>query len=285
MGLSIDGNDILFDGQVRVTNGQNVDTGVAYLILTPSGGVGTLPFFATGDPGLPPVFDSITVEEVDPGDPLPSPNPVVTLVSPGGSGSASHYTLKFYIHKGAEGEAGTFTFAGADDLAASPSLGAGTDGYILVYDHDETEWVPTAQKVGDLYVPGSITSKASNNTSTHAICSISVPAQPFDWRPVCFGQSIITGSSDTRVDLVARLDNATTGDVVGYSYGVVGATPPPNILIPASPAGSSVPGSYGKVDAGNAGIIYFRAEQKAASSNNWSLSNSNTSFAVQVQPL
>lgn len=280
MPITVTGNDIVFTGDVRVVNGFNPDTGVAYLILTPTGGVGSLPFLATGQPGLPPVFDSMTVIEVESVDPLPVPNPVVTLTSAGGAGTASHYTLVFYIHKGVPGATGSPSIAGSSDVSGTP-----TDKFMLVYRSSDSKWVITAQKVGDLYVPSALTSKAFNNTSPHLICSVNILARPYDWRPVCYGQSIITGSADTRVDLVARLNDAAAGDTVGYSYGLAGASPPPNILVPTSPAGSAVPGAYGRVTAGNAATVYFRAEQKAASSNSWSLSNTNTSFAVQVLPL
>ena len=53
MPITVSGNDIEFTGTVRVVNGFNPDTGVAYLILTPDGGVGSLPFLAQGLPGLP----------------------------------------------------------------------------------------------------------------------------------------------------------------------------------------------------------------------------------------
>lgn len=285
MAISINGNDIVFDGQVKIINGFNPDTGVAYLILTPDGGVGTLPFFADGDPGLPPVFDSITVTEVDPLVALPSPNPAVTVISAGGPGLASHYNLRFYIHKGDTGATGN-EISTASDLAASPALGVGTDGYGLIYRNSTSEFVATAQKVGDSYVPATIASTAFDTTANRTLASVSIPAQPFNWRPRVFGSSIITGSSDTRVDLVARLNNVASGDQVGYSKGVAGAAPPPYTLIPAAPAGSSIPGSYGKVLAGNAATVYLRAEQKAASSNSWSTPASpDTTFWVEVAPL
>ncbi len=284
MGLTVNGSDITFEGQIQVVNGFNPDTGVAYLILTPSGGFGSLPFFSTGDPGLPPVFDEITVEEVEPGDPLPSPNPVVTVVNPGGAGVASHLKLKFYVHKGEAGDAGTFTISGADDLDGTP--GAGTDTYMLLYRNSDSKWVMSAQKIGGAYVPSAISATAFNATATRTLASVNIPAQPFDWRPRCFGQALITGSVDTRVDLVARLNNATSGDQVGYSKGVAGAAPPPNILIPAAPAGSAIPGSYGRVTAGNAATVYFMAEQKAPSSNSWSTPASpDTTFWVEVAPV
>lgn len=288
MGITVDGNDIVFTGTLRLVNGFNPDSGVAYLILTPDGGTGTLPFLAEGQPGLPPVFDSMTLIEVDPADPLPTPNPVVTVVDPGGAGLAAHYTLTFYLHKGATGLQGANEISTAVDLATSPVLGSTTNAYILVYDATNQVWVPTSQKVGDSYVPTKIDPTAFNTASPRTLTSVTVPPMPFDWRPKCFGQVIITGSSDTRVDLYARINDAASGDQVGYSKGVAGATPPPNILIPAAPAGSAVggTGTYGRVLAGQEAVIYLRAEQKAASNSSWSTSGApDSTFWVDVSPL
>lgn len=282
-GVSISGNDLLFKGDVRVVNyGGNT----AYLLLTPSGGTGSIPFLAQGLPGKPPIFDSITVEEVNPGDTLPTPNPVVTMVSPGGDGQASHYTMKFYIHKGATGATGANQISTAVDLAASPTLGSGTDKFVLTYRHSDGKWVPTAQLAGNQYVPAVISSTAFNNASPRLIAQVDIPAQPFAWRPRVFAQTAVTGSSATRVDLVARLDNAATGDQVGFAKGSAGATPPTLVMIPASPAGSSIPGTYGRVNAGSAATVYLRAEQKAPTSGSWSTpGDPDTTFWVEVAPL
>lgn len=286
MPISINGNDIEFTGQVRVVNGFNPDTGVAYLILTPDGGVGSIPFLAQGLPGLPPVFDSITVEEVDPGDPLPSPNPVVTTVTAGGSGEASHYTLKFYVHKGDTGATGTNEISSASDLDPAVTLDSTANKYTLVYNSTTELWVPTAQKIGDAYVPSAIAATAFNNVSPRLLASVTIAAQPFDWRPRCFGSTVVTGSADTRVDLVARVNDPASGAQVGYAKGLAGAAPPGLVMIPAAPAGSSMPGSHGKVLAGNAATIYLRAEQKAPSNNSWSTPASpDTTFWVEVSPL
>lgn len=282
MPLSVEGNDIVFAGQVRVVNGFNPDTGVAYLVLTPEGGTGQLPFLANGEPGLPPTFEFDFVP-VHPDDPLPSPNPDVVLIDPGGPGVASHYSLTFYNHTGADGDPGTFNISGAADLSETP--GSGTDGYILVYNHSTGKWVLSAQRVGNAYVSPAI-SATSGSTASRTLSSISIPAQPFNWRPRVFAQTLVSGTANTRVDLVARIGDASTGDQVGFSKGVAGAAPPPNVLIPAYPTGEAVPGSYGRVGAGQAATIHLVAEQKASTGDNWATPASpDTTFCVEVQPV
>jgi hypothetical protein len=286
MAVTVDGNNLTFEGRVTVVNGANPETGVAYLILTPDGGFGNLPFLATGESGKPPVFDAITMTQVDPDEPLPVPNPRVITVSEGGPGVAAHYTMEFFIHSGQQGETGSIIISNAADLASSPTLGAGTDSYHIVYRASDGKWVPTAPKIGNMYVPTTIVSTAYNASGQRSLSSIAIPAQPFDWYPRPFAQVPVVGSADTRVDLVVRVGHPTTGDQVGYAKGVAGVSPPIPILIPAPPAGVSMPGGYGKVLAGNPAVVYLMAEQKAPSSNPWSTPGSpDATYCVEVVPV
>lgn len=288
MSLTLDGNNIVFDGTITVANGFNPESGVAYLILTPSGGYGSLPFLATGDSGLPPEFPSIKMTEVDPAESLPLVNPVVTMVDPGGPGKASKYTLEFFVHSGARGATGAITISGATDIEGT--LNSGADKYILTYNAANNTWVPNAQKVGNIYVPSTILATSFNNASPRTLTSITIPGQPFDWYPRCFAQVPVTGSSTTQVHLYARLNDPAAGAQVGFAYGQVGATPPVPLLIPAPPAGQPVPGTsggtYGLVSAGSAATIYLRAEQISSSSASWSTAAAPSStFCVEVAPV
>lgn len=286
MGITVDGTSIVIDNaRLEIVNATEA-SGVAYLIITPDGGVGTLPFLAQGLPGAPTLFPTITYTEVDPAEPLPVPNPAVTLLDAGGAGLSAKYSLAFYGHKGDTGATGSPSIGGASDLATAPPLDSNAEKFTLVYRNSDSKWVPTAQKVGGMYVSGAISSTAHNSTSPRLLSSIAVPAQPFDWRPRPFAQCPVTGSADTRVDLIARLNDAAAGDQVGYSKGLSGVTPPPNILIPAPPAGTNVPGSYGLVSAGAAATVHLRAEQKAASNASWSTPASpDITYCVEVCPV
>jgi hypothetical protein len=275
--LSFDGTTMIFEGTVTLTNATDLTTGVATLMLTPAGGVGVLPALIDGPPGLPPVFDAITVTQVPYGTAVAAP--VLTQVSPGGFGVASHYTLAIQLNSGQQGPTGTSTISGSTDIEGTP-----VDKYILVYDAANSAWQVTAQKVGGLYMPGTINSSAGSNTS-RVLASMTIPAQPFAWRPLVFGQCIVSGTSNTRVDLLARIANADTGDQVGRAFGVAGATPPPAIIIPAY--GGSLGGTtYGEVAANTAATIYYTAtQQNSSTADSWSTSAATTSFMVQVQPL
>lgn len=289
MGVSISGNNITITGaNIEVINGANPDSGVAYIIITPAGGVGSLPFMSTGLPGQPTLFTSISFVQLAAGAALPVPNPTQTLIDPGGAGLPAKYSLTFYGNAGPTGSAGTPSFAGASDLAASPALGALTDTFTLIYRNSDGKFVLTAQRNGDSWPSATIAATAFNNTSPRLLSTIAVPAQPFDWRPRVFAQTIVTGSIDTRVDLFARITDPASGAQVGYARGLTGINSAgvQTVMIPANPAGSTVPGAYGKIGAGAGVSIYLRAEQVGPSSNPWSTPASpDTTFQVEVQPL
>lgn len=289
MGVSISGNNITITGAtIEVINGANPDSGVAYIIITPDGGVGELPFMSTGLPGQPTLFTTITLIQHPAGEALPSPNPEQTLIDPGGPGLPAKYSLVFHLNQGITGAPGTPSFALANDLASTPVLGALTDKFVLVYRSADGKFVPTAQKAGDTWPSSVIGATAFNGTSPRLLSTIAIPPQPFDCRVRVFAQTVVTGSVDTRVDLFARITDPASGAQVGYAKGLTGlnAAGIQTVMIPAYPAGSTAPGAYGKVAAGAGVNVYLRAEQVGPSSNSWSTPASpDTTFQVEVQPL
>lgn len=293
MGVTIDGNNItITNATIQVVNGANDETGVSYIIITPDGGVGVLPFVAQGLPGQPTLFDTITLVQLAAGVALPVPNPVKTLIDPGGAGIPARYALTFYLNQGITGATGTPSISLATDLATTPALGAATDKFTLIYRNSDAKFVPTAQKVGDRWIQSTIAATSFTNTSPRLLTTIAIPAQPFDWYPEAFAATIVTGSVDTRVDLIVRLNNQATGDQVAFGKGLLGANAAgiQTVAIPQSPEGSAVPGAYGKVLATVAANLYLRAEQQAASSNSWSTPVSTgvspgTTFWVKVNPV
>lgn len=276
----LDGTQIIWDGEIHITNATDISTGVLTLVLTPKGGVGALPALTAGPAGVPPVIDTVTVESVDPGDTLPPP--VWTLVSPGGAGIASHYTLKIYVYKGDTGDVGPST-----NILDAPDVDAvtvpPTNGYILVYNSTTGKMTFGSQLVGGLFVPASATSTSGNGLS-RTLCSVTVPSQPFDWRAVPSGQTIVSGTVNTRVELIARIANATTGQQCGYGMGLAGVAPPPVTLIDAMPLGSTT--GYATISAGSPATIYLQAEQKnTGTTDAWTTSNLSTLFQVLVSPI
>ena len=100
MAITQNGNSFTWTGTVTVTNATDLTTGVATLVLTPSGGIGNLPFLAQGASGLPPVFDNVNVSTLTSGS---AATASWTTNSSGGAGTASHYTLNLGIPAGPAG--------------------------------------------------------------------------------------------------------------------------------------------------------------------------------------
>lgn len=255
-----------------------VQTRVGTIILTLDGALASFPMAieGAGGPPSPPSAVDVTIiaHDATPAD------PVVTIVDPGGPGEPAVWTLEIEIPRGEPGEPGAFNILDGDDID-----GTVTAGYVMAKKVGESKVIFVPQPYGDMYWPGAIAATAWSNTSPRLLASVTVPAKPYAWRPVVSGQVVVTGSVDTRVDLVARLNDQDTGNQVGRALGLAGAAPPPLIFSFGPPAGSS--SGYGKVAAGADATIYFRAEQQAASSNNWSTpaAASGTFFSVLVVPV
>ena len=124
MAITQNGNTITWTGNVTLTNATDITTGVATLVLTPAGGVGNLPFFAAGTPGLPPVFDALNVSTLPPGS---SATGSLTTISSGGAGVPSHYTLNLGIPAGVAGA--SLTTVQTVTLIGSASAGSFTLTY------------------------------------------------------------------------------------------------------------------------------------------------------------
>lgn len=253
------------DCTVTFPYGFNVSTGVGTIIITPSGGVASFPLAIQGNGGVPPNITWV-VEEVNPDDPLPTPNPLVVPTNPGGPGEAWEGTITIYVHKGDKGDAAAFNVLDGDDID-----GTVTDGYVLAKKPGETKVVFVPLPTGDIRPSAAIAATSFSATNPRLLTTVTLAAKPFARRIVPHGSVIVTGSVDTRVDLVAYLGDPTAGGVeIGRGFGIAGAAPPPVVIAAGPPNTSTGAGdTYGIVAAGDPAVVYFRAEQVASSSNGW----------------
>lgn len=268
----------LWDGKIFISKDYTPETGVAHAFFAPPGGYAAVPAMVQGDPGLPITIRNTTVTELAPDD-VTDPSVVFTLITPGDADTQPVYDIAFTLHAGADGIPGAFNFLDAGDLT-----GTATAGYFPAYTATGPGVVWTPPKVGGVYWPASISSTTSSDGAVRTLAPVSIPAQPFDWRPEAFGQSILTGTGpDCTVDLIARVSNATSGDIVARKYGLALTTPQDLTLVPGPVAGAST--SLGKISAGDGPTaIYLRAERQSGS-DSFSTSSSTTSFYVKVVPL
>lgn len=268
----------IWNGEVRIPRTFDPTSKAAVIMLGPPGGVAQIPALAKGDPGkhaeIDPVIIFNTLEWDDPtGD-----SAEWTTVVAGSDTVSPRYQLTLNLHKGAPGTAVDPVILDASDLT-----GIATDGYVLAKTVGANTVQFVAQRVGDQYWPASISNTSGTDGQNRTLASITIPAQPFNYRLRVFGQCTISGTANTRVDVLARLNNATSGDVIARSYGQAGATPPPNILVSGVPAGSA--STVGRVLAGATAVVYLRAEQQASTTDAYTTSASTTSFMVEVAPV
>lgn len=279
-GITVDGNSLIIsNATITVENAFDQSNGAAVIIITPAGGLGTLPALLQGQPGLPPDFRNITQHPVPAGTALPSPSAVWTLISPGGPGVASVYDLDIWLNTGEAGESGAYSIAGSTDLS-----GSATNNYTLIWNalEDQFEYAPLY--IGATYWPSTInnTSGFTAQGTPRTLTQISIPALPFAWTPTLYGQTVVSGTVNTVIELSANI-GSTSGQQVGVGYGVAGQANQTVSLLTGIPAGSA--SGYGQVAANSSATIVLSATQTANTTDSWATSSGTTSFIITPNPV
>lgn len=277
MAISRDGNSLtITDCDITFDNSFDPTTGVATITITPKGGLSTLPALAEGPPGLPPQFRNITVNQVPYGQPLPTAR--WDLIYPGGPGIPSVYDLELYLHQGEQGpSSGPTNVSDAPDVDGQPQ-----NFFTLIWNDAQGAFNYVAQLVSSIFTPGPYSS--SGNAFTRTLAKATVPAQQNSWVPIPYGQTVVSGTQNTVVNLFAHL-NSTDGPVVGIGYGAAATNPIPTFLLPSIPGGQTGL-QAATVPAGQAATIYLVATQiNTASTDPWTTDESTTHFTVQTMPV
>jgi hypothetical protein len=280
VGITVDGNSITIDNAtITLNNAFDQTTGAATITITPAGGVGSLPGILEGQPGLPPTLRNVNFTQVPYGTNPPNPAASWTLIYPGGPGVAAVYDLNLWLNAGPPGNAGSYAIASSTDLS-----GTATNNTTLVWNAllDQFEYQPLY--LGATYWPSTInsTSGFTAQGTPRTLCQISVPALPFAYYPVPIGQTVVTGTINTQIEVSANI-GSVSGNQVGVGYGVVGLANQTVALQASIPAGSS--GTYGQVAANSAATIVFSATQVANTTDNWATTASTTSFQMTINPV
>lgn len=269
-----DGQYYIFEGQVLIP--VNPSTGVAQLILRPLGGmlVG-VPAIEKGDPGVPSTFSTdVDFTELAWDDSTPAGASLVELTPPTDS-TPGIYKLVYSVHAGRPGDDGAALITPDDygtpvykDLLSVNSAGT---GFELV-----------KPKIGDTYVPAELFNVPSGNPSfTQGVVSIPANTYPFDWRPEVNAYTVITGeAADVRVNLVARLNGETGGNIVGFCPGI--AQTERLMILPGKEAGKG--DAWDRVAANASATIHLRTERSAGSAT-YTASKTTTWFSVKVNPI
>lgn len=272
----IDGKEYLIVevAQFRIPLDWDPGSNMFIAVAAPDGGLGSFPALVQGDDGSTPDIDlTINFTALDYDDPLPDAASWTEI-------SENLYRLNLTLHNGPAVDLTSFDLSDADDL-----VGTLTAGKMIVVNPTADGYVYQTPKVGDEYWPATILNAPSGNAA-YTLCSVSVPPQDFAWRPDPSGWCVITGTgSDVRADLVARLNTASSGNIVGRGRGLIGtnAAGIATVLTGGPPAGSDHD-TYGVVAAGDAAVIYLRVE-RTAGSNTFTTVDVDTWFKVRVRPI
>lgn len=257
------------DAKLRVAKESDPNAQVLILIATPNGGIANLGPLVQGDPGQhAEIEEAVNFTPLEPDDPTPDSFAFTTITPPSAS-TPGVWRAVVALHKGAKGDPGDTVLDPADYSATTP-------GQVLAVNSGLTDFELVTPKAGDFYWPATINNTPSGNPSyTLGVCSIG--SKPYDRRVIPFGYTIITGTGpDVAVDLIARLNGETGGNIVGRCPGIAGAT---DRLIMAPGVPTAAADTYNKILASNSATVHFRVERQTGA-DTYTTSNSTTRFGV-----
>lgn len=276
MGITADGNSITIDNcTVTINNAFDPTTGTATITFTPSGGLGTLPALLDGQPGPPPILRNIYTTSVPFGQTAPAPS--FTPISPGGPGTPSVYDMNIAVTAGEPGTTGNFLIQDAKDF-----LGSLVNGAVLVWNTVDNAFNLQLPMMSTYTWPSVVNSTSGSGPGPRTLASVTIPAQTFAYYPIVSGQTLVSGTVNTQVNVAACI-GTTGGPQVGSGFGVAGQPTQVITLSSGPPAGSSA--TYGQVAANTSATILFTATQVGANQDSWSTSESTTLFSVSSQPV
>ncbi|MEX7470191.1 hypothetical protein AB4Z39_10810 [Mycobacterium adipatum] len=254
--------------------------GAATIIAMPPQGRAGFTAMAVGPPGQPPAWRHITPIAV-PHD-QSSLSGDADLAVPGDEDTPAQWDLSFEVPRGQPGDPGDMDFEDLNDV-----YGTAAEGYVPTWSAtaggaDTPGLVYTSAGHGGLYWPSSISNTTAANGQLRTVTSVQIPVQPFDWRPRVDAGCIISGTVNTRPHLLARVGDASSGDIVGRAFTVPGVAVQNPPWMSGVPAGSDA--DHGVIAAGDGPtIIYLRAEEQASTVDNYTTTGSTTWFNVKVE--
>lgn len=264
----------LVDLQCRLAKESDPNAQVPILIGTPNGGVASVGPLVKGDPGVhAELSTTINFTALEATDATPD-SASFTVLTPPDDVTPGVYRLNLALHKGAKGDDGDTVLTPAD-------FGSPIAGQILVINDAVTAFELRGQKVPTRHVPASLNNVPQGNAN-YTLGVVSVPAKTFDWRPMVFAHTIITGTgSDVAVNLRARLNGETGGNIVAECRGLAGAKDRLTI-VSAIPAGSA--DTFDKVSSGSPATVHLRTE-RASGSDTYTTASGDTFFEVWAIPI
>lgn len=255
------------DIKARILKESDPDSQVLFLVGTPNGGVGNVGPLVKGDPGVhAELLEEINFTALEPDDATPD-SASFTIITPPDDDTPGEYQLNLALHKGLKGDDG-------DTVLDPGDFDGALVGQILVVGDDE--FILQDQKVTTQHRAASLNNVPSGNPS-YTLGVITIDAATFDRRLIVAAQAVVVGTGpDVAVDLLARLNGETGGNVIAACRGLAG-TKDRLTICPASPAGSD--GDFNKINAGDPATVHLRTERQSGSD---TYTAANTSMLFEV---
>ncbi|WP_426727164.1 phage tail protein [Corynebacterium auriscanis] len=240
------------------------------------------------------------------GEPGATPRVQIGKVEPGGQASVSvnqaastpdTVVLDFVLPQGPRGPEGPEGAEGsASNVSSSPDVDMSREpspGEALTW--NGFKWAPRSvlAPVGPFALgPNDFTAVdvpliGSGNVSEKLVASLTIPGQPFDWRPlVVSGLVKVETPLGVQYDAEVRVGNAQQGDIVGYGVGrVFQRWDDPTIIRPFFPQSVSPGSTYGVVKANTATTLYVVLRKHAGTIGAWKTDREWSSLVVMAQPV
>ncbi|WP_130841724.1 phage tail protein [Corynebacterium neomassiliense] len=189
--------------------------------------------------------------------------------------------------KGESGDMGPLGSADDVDLSVAPNVGDS-----LVW--DGAVWRPgsTLSPVGPWALGPNDFSVANVNLiqsgswASQVVATMTVPALPFDWRPIVVGGLVeLETPLGYRVDVEVRVGNAQQGDVIGYGRGKpLQRWEDPTVIQPSWAQTVTPSSAYGVVKANTATTIYVVLVKADGTIGAWKSGRENCGLTIMAQP-
>jgi hypothetical protein len=249
-------------------------------------GLGFVPFYeafnATGRQGAPNLLTGSGVV----GPTGSSASATLTGASP-----AQHLEITF--PQGVQGDPGDPGAAGAIADAADVLIDADhplAQDYVLAWDTTLGKFrpVPNPANMGPWAIAGGQFTGGSNiNTSPKVVATITIPAQPTDWRPIVEGGLVVLSHvqsvGQSRMDVEVRV-GGIDGDLVGYGCGLPAANDN-RVGIGARFAYPMTPGAtFGVIPANTTTTLYVLVRRVVGDAN-YTVTTEHAQLIVYAQPV
>ncbi len=253
-------------------------TGTAFIMVKPDGSMVGSGFTAIeqGPPGQPAVLDlAPDVTWLEPDDPT-ADSYVFEEITPPTPSTPGVYRAVIVQHKPAPGEDGD-TVLDVDDFEDVAA------GKVITVNSDADEFELQFPKIPEVFYPASISSVGTGNPSV-TVAEIPIASRPYARRVYAEGATIVTGEgADVRVNLLARLNNAASGNIVSRCIGI--AQTERLAFAGGKPieVGTTADG-YDQIAAGSSATLYIRTERSAGSVT-YTASATNSHYRAVTLPL